>query len=143
MELPVLLMRSCARVVVWGVAAGIASVVQPPVSAQLGQPPPLILHLTDYAEAPMTGAIDGVSNQGSLARINVMREEPGGRNRFFLCDLNGPLYIVDKTAKTFVTYLNFNGAEGRAGMFKRFSYPGGFATGLIGFTFDPRYAQNG
>jgi hypothetical protein len=143
MELPVLLMRRCARVVVWGAAAAIAAVLAPTVSGQLGQPGPLMLHLTDYAEAPMTGAVDGVSNQGALARINVMREEPGGRDRFFLCDLNGPLYIVDKAAKTFVTYLDFNGAEGKAGMFKRFSYPGGFATGLIGFTFDPRYTQIG
>ena len=91
----------------------------------------------------MTGAVDGVSNRGSLARINVMREEPGGRNRFFLCDLNGPLYIVDKTAKSFVVYLDFNGANGKPGLFKRFSVPEGFATGLISFQFDPAYVTNG
>ncbi len=133
-------MRRRVRVVASCVITATVVLLNPPVTAQGGQ---LTLQLTNYAEAPMTGAVDGVSNQGSLARINVMREEPGGRNRFFLCDLNGPLYIIDKTAKTFVTYLNFNGADGRPGMFKRFSYPGGFATGLIGFTFDPRYSQNG
>ncbi len=103
----------------------------------------LTLELTDYLQAPMTGKVDGRSNQASLARINVMREEPGGRGRFFICDLNGPLYIVDKARTSWTTYLDFNGAEGRPGMFKRFTYPGGFATGLIGMQFDPAYAENG
>jgi glucose/arabinose dehydrogenase len=113
------------------------------VPGQATAQPRLTLHLTDYLQAPMTGAIDGVSNRGSLARINVLREEPGGRQRLFLCDLNGPLYLVDKATGAFVTYLDFNGANGRPGMFKRFSMPEGFATGLINFQFDPAYATNG
>jgi hypothetical protein len=103
----------------------------------------LTLELTTWAEAPITGEVDGASNRASLARINVLREEPGGRGRFFLADLNGPLYVVDAATKTFTTYLDFNGAEGKPGLFKRFTFRGGFATGLIGFQFDPRYATNG
>jgi hypothetical protein len=111
----------------------------PPTAA----PDALTLHITDYVEAPMTGAVDGVSNRGSLARLNVMREEPGGRGRFFVCDLNGPLYILDKATKTFRVYLDFNGTDGKPGLFQRLSLPEGFATGLIGFQFDPGYVTNG
>jgi hypothetical protein len=31
-----------------------------------------------------------------LSRVNALREEAGGSRRFFISDLNGPLYIVDK-----------------------------------------------
>ena len=37
----------------------------------------------------------GDNTRAQLARVNFMREEPGGR-RFFVNDLNGPLYILDK-----------------------------------------------
>src|SRR6476660_6785434 len=70
---------------------------------------------------PMTGAVDGAGNSaGLLARINFLREEPGGSGkRFFVNDLNGPLYILDKDTKKLTTYLNFNGLEGQPGMFHR------------------------
>ena len=71
-----------------------------------------------------------------------MRDEPGGR-RFFVNDLNGPLYILDKQTKTFTTYLDFNGAGGRPGLFPRFTFERNFATGLTNFIFDPDYAHNG
>ena len=74
--------------------------------------------------------------------MNYLREEPGGR-RFFVNDLNGPLYIVDKQTKAFTTYLDFNGADGRPGLFQRFSFKLNFATGLTNFLFDPDYARNG
>ena len=48
-----------------------------------------------------------------LARVNFLRDEPGGR-RFFVNDLNGPLYILDKQTKAFTTYLDFNGLGGPA-----------------------------
>src|SRR4249920_2817226 len=67
------------------------------------------LRVADYAVMPITGTLDGPGNSGSLARVNVLREEPGGTKRFFVSDLNGPLYILDTTTKKQIEYLNFNG----------------------------------
>src|SRR5215216_6205627 len=81
------------------------------------QPAPrLTLELADYAQMPITGELNGQNTRGQLARVNFLRDEPGGR-RFFVNDLNGPLYILDKHAKTFTTYLDFNGLAGRPGLF--------------------------
>ncbi len=73
--------------------------------------PEVTIEIRDYATLPMTGAVDGAGNSaGLLARINFLREEPGGgRNRFFVNDLNGPLYILDTRTKKTTTYLDFNG----------------------------------
>src|SRR6185503_18843652 len=85
------------------------------------QPAPrLTLELADYAQMPITGELDGQNTRGQLARVNFLRDEPGGR-RFFVNDLNGPLYILDKLKKTFTTYLDFNGAGGRPGLFPKFT----------------------
>jgi hypothetical protein len=55
------------------------------------------LQIVDYAAMPVTGLPDGEGNNaGALARINFMREEPAPARRFFVNDLNGPLYIVDR-----------------------------------------------
>ena len=45
----------------------------------------LTLELKDYATFPITGAVDKPTNNvaGLLARINFMRDEPGGGKRFF------------------------------------------------------------
>jgi hypothetical protein len=108
------------------------------------------LRLADYATAPKTGATGSFndpitfSNSIYLARINFMAEEPGGgRNRFFVNDLNGPLYMLDKTTKSFTEYLNFNGRDSEPGLFDRMYRDGGFAAGLVTFQFDPDYANNG
>ena len=96
----------------WLAAAAVAGVafLAPRVSAEA----PLILHIKDFATAPITGSTTGTGNAGSLARINMMREEPGGAGRLFVNDLNGPFYIIDKNTKKFTTYLNFNGRDGRS-----------------------------
>ena len=91
---------------------------------------------------PITGELDGQNTRGLLARVNFLRDEPGGR-RFFVNDLNGPLYILDKQTKTFTTYLDFNGAGGRPGLFPKFTFERNFATGLTNFLFDPDYPRNG
>ncbi|MBA3481303.1 MAG: PQQ-dependent sugar dehydrogenase, partial [Pirellulales bacterium] len=113
------------------------------------------LKVQDYATAPLTGHLNGSSSNSTtsayLARINFMAEEPGvAANRFFVNDLNGPMYILDKTTKNFTEYLNFNGRDesgppaiDRTGMFKEFNFSSGFANGLITFQFDPAYATNG
>ena len=91
---------------------------------------------------PITGELGGDLTRGLLARVNFLREEPGGR-RFFVNDLNGPLYILDKQTKQFTTYLDFNGLAGRPGLFQKLTFERNFATGLINFIFDPDYANNG
>jgi mono/diheme cytochrome c family protein len=113
------------------------------VHAVAAEPPPrLLLELQDYAAMPITGELDGLNTRGLLARVNFLRDEPGGR-RFFVNDLNGPLYILDKQKKTFTTYLDFNGAGDRPGLFARLTFERNFATGLINFQFDPDYSRNG
>jgi mono/diheme cytochrome c family protein len=107
------------------------------------QPAPrLALELQDYAALPITSDNTNTNTRAQLARVNFVRDEPGGW-RFFVNDLNGPLYILDKQKKTFTTYLDFNGRGGRPGLFPKFTFELNFATGLTNFIFDPDYARNG
>lgn len=104
----------------------------------------LALEIADYAALPITGAPDGSGNNaGSLARINVLREEPGPLHRFFVNDLTGPLYILDKTPRKATTYLDFNGRGERTGLFDKLKTDIGLASGFTSFEFDPDYARNG
>lgn len=91
---------------------------------------------------PITAQKDGTNTMALLARVNYLRDEPGGR-RFFVNDLNGPLYILDKGTKQFTTYLDFNGLGGRPGLFPKFTFERNFATGVTAFEFDPDYRNNG
>ena len=108
-------------------------------------PAEITIDVRDYATMPMTGAVDGKGQVMSLlSRINFIREEPGrARNRWFINDLNGPLYIFDKASGKFTTYLDFNGYNGAPGLFHKMPTDNGFANGFIGFAFDPDYARNG
>src|SRR6185436_17071850 len=106
------------------------------------QTPRLALQLEDYAALPITADNTNDNTRAQLARVNYLRDEPGSR-RFFVTDLNGPLYILDKQKKTFTTYLDFNGAGGRPGLFARFTFERNFATGLTNVHLDPDYARNG
>ncbi len=105
----------------------------------------LTIEIKDYAAMPVTGAVDGPGNSaGLLARINFLREEPGGgRKRLFVNDLNGPLYILDKETKKTVTYLDLNGLPGKPGVFHHLAVDQLLASGFISFEFDPDYARNG
>ena len=98
--------------------------------------------LAEYVKMPITAEPTGDNTRAQLARVNFLREEPGGR-RFFVNDLNGPLYILDKSSKRFTTYLDFNGLDGRPGLYPRFTFQRNFAMGLINVVFDPDYARNG
>ena len=110
-------------------------------SAAVAQP---TLELRDYVVMPMTGLVDGKgSNELLLSRVNTLREEAGGAKRVFISDLNGPLYILDKESKKFVVYLNFNGNEGKAGIFRKLTIQQGYGNGLNGFYLDPDYTRNG
>jgi len=107
-------------------------------------PSPLTLEIRDVVELPITGKLDGKGQtDGMLARVNALREEPGGANRLFVHDLNGPLYILDKASKKLSVYLDFNGREGHTGLFHRFAYETGYANGLVSVQFDPDYRRNG
>src|SRR5439155_15930705 len=95
-------------------------------------------------DAPMTGLVDGKgSNELLLARVNTLREEVGGAKRLFISDLNGPLYIFDKATKRFSVYLDFNGNEGKKGIFHKLTVAQGYGNGLNGFYLDPDYGRNG
>src|SRR3989442_386810 len=102
------------------------------------------LEIKDYIAMPMTGLVDGKgSNDLLLARVNTLREETGGARRFFVSDLNGPLYVFDKNSKKFTVYLDFNGNEGKTGIFHRLTIVSGYGNGLNGFYLDPEYTRNG
>jgi Glucose / Sorbosone dehydrogenase len=108
------------------------------------------LRIADYATMPMTGSTDfpsATANSAYLARVNFLAEEPREPGqpsaRFFVNDLNGPLYILNKSTKQFSTYLNFNGRDSNPGLFNNFVFSSGFANGLITFQFDPDYGNNG
>ena len=91
-----------------------------PVRRQPAPATALALEIADYASLPMTGSPDGTGNNaGSLARINVMRQEPRPGGRFFVNDLTGPLYILDRRTKNATTYLDFNGRGSRTGLFDK------------------------
>jgi hypothetical protein len=111
--------------------------------ASSGSAEQLTLEIKDYATMPMTGMVDGTTNIALLARINSMREEPGGTNRLFIVDMNGPLYILDKKTNKTSVYLDFNGREGRRGLFHRIAPEAGLSQGFVGVQFDPDYAKNG
>ena len=121
--------------------AGAQRATQPKASAPATA---LALEIADYVSLPMTGSPDGTGNNaGSLARINVMRQEPGPPGRFFINDLTGPLYIVDPRTKNATTYLDFNGRGSRTGLFDKLTTDAGLASGFISFEFDPDYVRNG
>ena len=110
-------------------------------SAALAQP---TLELRDYVVMPTTGLVDGKgSNELLLSRVNTLREEVGGARRVFISDLNGPLYILDKESKKFLVYLNFNGNDGKPGIFRKLTIQQGYGNGLNGFYLDPDYTRNG
>jgi mono/diheme cytochrome c family protein len=132
---------------IWSIVHYIRAVAADPGLAVAGSatanaPPRRRLDLADYARMPITGDIGGENTRGLLARVNFLRDEPGGA-RFFVNDLNGPLYILDKQTRQFTTYLDFNGLAGRPGLFAKFTFERNFAMGLINFVFDPAYRQNG
>jgi len=133
--------RSCHRRLlrITFLAGGIASLLATNAAAELSS-----LQVVDYATMPQTGIVGGGTNQGYMARVNFLADDPSDSNRFFVNDLNGPLYILDKQTKAFTTYLNFNGTGTATGLYDRFYYnQGGFGAGFVTFQFDPDYVNNG
>jgi hypothetical protein len=109
--------------------------------ARTSAPKAIEARLADYLEMPITGK--GVGNRPfQVARVNFLIEEPGAA-RLFISDQNGTLYIVDKKTQKPVSYINLNGSAGESGLFPKFNVEFSYASGLLGFTFDPDYRRNG
>jgi hypothetical protein len=104
------------------------------------------LLLEDYADAPLSSLLgDGpyppaINFQEMLSRINALRSEPanapGFSSRFFVNDLNGVLYTLDKTSRKFTPYITF------AEVFPRYDTER-LGSGVVSIAFDPNYAKNG
>ncbi|WP_187143032.1 PQQ-dependent sugar dehydrogenase [Terriglobus albidus] len=105
-------------------------------------PKPIAARLTDYVEMPLTGNFSVRDTRSQPARINFLVEEPN-HGRLFVSDSSGPLYILDKKTHQPTVYLNFDGSGSGKGLFPTFLADGSYASGLLGFTFDPDYERNG
>jgi hypothetical protein len=119
----------------------LALVITITASAQ-NAPKALTARLADYVEMPLTGNFAVRDARSQPARINFLVEEPEHR-RLFVSDSSGALYILDMKTRQPTVYLNFNGSVNGKGLFQRFIADGSFASGLLGFTFDPDYDRNG
>src|ERR671925_2122888 len=105
---------------------------------------PLTLEIEDFVVMPITGLPKGkTNNEMLLSRVNTIREEPGGADRLFVVDMNGPIYILDKKTKALTKYLDFDGRDDRPGLFHKFYLTTGYGNGVNGFAFDPDYRRNG
>jgi hypothetical protein len=102
--------------------------------------------LEDYASLPLSSVTTDayppvIDFHGQLGRVNSLRSEPPSApqssSRFFVNDVNGILYILDKATKKFTPYINF------AEVFPKFSTDPGYAGGVVSIAFDPAYAKNG
>jgi hypothetical protein len=119
--------------------ASTAVIASPPEGAA-----PMTLEIRDFATLPITGKLDGVGQvDGMLARVNSVREEPGGSSRLVVTDMNGPIYFLDKKTRALTTYLDFNGRDENPGLFDRFFQDPGYSSGVSQFQFDPDYRRSG
>ena len=115
---------SSSQVTKDGTAILIEDYANPPLSSQMGDhpyPPPI-----DY--------------KGMLARVNTLRSEPANAplasTRFFVADMNGNLYTLDKVTKKFAPYITF------PEIFPKYATER-FGSGVSAIVFDPNYAKNG
>lgn len=120
---------------------------QYPATSQISKDGTAVL-LEDYANLPLSGmfVVEGtypppIDFHDELGRVNSLRSEPASAplsaSRFFVNDLSGTLYILDKNTKKFTAYLNF------PEIFPRFTTEKDYAGGIVSIAFDPDYAKNG
>lgn len=129
-----------------GLAAGeqpaLAQYPSAPQIADRDDPGQLTVLLTDWATVPKSG----VGSSVQVARVNFLRAEPVSSlaaARLFAPDLNGRLFIVDRTTRTFTTYLDFRTIFTGSGGTGTFDNNPGLAAGLVTVQFDPDYGTNG
>ena len=90
--------------------------LQYPSSSQVSKDGTAIL-IEDYANPPLSSAMGDhaypppIDYKGMLARVNTLRSEPANAplasTRFFVADMNGNLYTLDKATKKFTPYITF------------------------------------
>ena len=143
--------KGCLRVtllvsMLWsGLAARAQYPLEFPAQSQVSKDGTALV-MEDYASAPLTSLIgDGpyprpIDFHEVLARLNTLVSEPsnapGFASRFFVNDLNGTLYILDKNTKKFIPYIVFPEVFPRMDTER-------FASGIVTIAFDPNYASNG
>jgi hypothetical protein len=103
--------------------------------------------LEDYANPPLSSMTHGgmpaptIDYKGQLGRLNSLRSEPANApmaaSRYFVDDMNGTLYVLDKATKKFTPYLRF------PDIFPKFESDTGNTAGIVSINFDPGYAKNG
>lgn len=132
-----------SRHVAWRALAAFAVLGAPlPALSQVVPPivPGITVEIADFLQMPDTrgqGAEDSRS-RNNVARINFLREVPGDPTHWFVNDLRGQVYLVDRDTKQFTTYLDVNN------VINEFIIgPGGLSTGLINITPHPDFATNG
>jgi len=119
--------------------------LQYPSSSQITKDGTAIL-VEDYANPPLSSTMGDsaypppIDYKGMLARVNALRSEPANAPlssaRFFVADMNGNLYTLDKATRKFTPYLTF------PQIFPRYATDR-FGSGVSAIVFDPDYAKNG
>jgi len=116
--------------------------LQYPSSPQVTKDGTAIL-IADYATMPLEDPSipKPAIIEGQLARQNFLRAEPAdaprSSTRFFVNDMDGTLYLLDKKTKKFTPYLNL------AAIFPKLAYDAAYEGGFTFLVFDPEYAKNG
>jgi hypothetical protein len=119
--------------------------LQYPASSQVSKDGTAIL-IEDYANPPLSSQLGDhpypppIDYKGMLARVNTLRSEPANAplasTRFFVADMNGNLYTLDKAAKKFTPYITF------PEIFPKYATER-FGSGVSAVVFDPNYPKNG
>ena len=102
------------------------------------------LIVEDYVATPITGRVDGKgSNELLLSRVNTLREEVGGAGASSSATSMARSTSSTRTRRSSLVYLDFNGNEGKTGIFRKLTIFQGYGNGLNGFYLDPDYTRNG
>src|SRR6202158_299017 len=119
--------------------------MQYPPSSQVTKDGTALL-IEDYSNPPLSSVVgEGtypppINYQGMLARVNALRSEPANAplasSRFFVNDLNGILYTLDKTTRKFTPHIPF------PDVFPKLNPGPGSGAGIVSIAFDPNYAKN-
>ena len=94
-------------------------------TARRSAPVELALQIADYAAMPITGLPTARQQRGIAGTNQFLREEPAAARRLFVNDLNGPLYILDRTTKAGDEIPRFQRSRHAAGLFDRLATEAG------------------
>src|SRR5262245_30132713 len=111
-----------SALLVWAGVAGGAYPTGPQITDKL-TPGQITVGLVDYATAPNTAQSPTDRTAAQVARINFMRSDPVDPSKYVVNDLNGNLYLLDKSTRQFSTFFSF------PSIFPNFDINPGFAAG--------------